>query len=136
MVVYAREHLLGEIDSGAIRLNKYGQIVQQAWFDLPKHYPHAILDAFCIMPNHVHGIILLDDSARGRIKRYPLTEIVRAFKSFSARRINLARKMHGTPVWQRNYYEHILRNEMDHQAIHAYILSNPLNWGNDDENQP
>jgi len=62
---------------------------------------------------------------------YPLSEIVRAFKSFSARRINAVRQTPGTPVWQRSYYEHIIRTEQDHQQIHHYIQANPANWDED-----
>jgi REP element-mobilizing transposase RayT len=58
--------------------------------------------------------------------------VVRAYKSFSARQINLSRGKHGIPVWQRNYYEHIIRSDKEHQAIHNYILDNPLNWEKDD----
>jgi len=57
------------------------------------------------------------------------------FQVVSAKRINALRKMPGIPVWQRNYYEHIIRNEQDYQAKHDYILSNPANWEEDDENQ-
>jgi putative transposase len=117
-----------------MKLNRFGQIVQNAWFDLPKHYIHAELDAFCIMPNHVHGIIVLNEESP--IPRHPLFEIVRAFKSFSARRINVLRKTPGVPVWQRNYYEHILRDHEDYLVKAAYIRENPLNWENDDENRP
>jgi putative transposase len=60
-----------------------------------------------------------------------LPEIVRGFKSFSARRINAIRKSPGTPVWQRNYYEHIIRDEKEWQRIRDYILTNPENWAND-----
>ena len=91
------------------------------------------MDVFCIMPNHVHGIIVLMDDP-GVIPRHPLSEIVRAFKSFSARRINAARRTQGIPVWQRNYYEHIIRSEQDYQNISIYILNNPLNWEKDIEN--
>jgi putative transposase len=137
--------------------------VDRAWFDLPNHYPHVELGAFCSMPNHVHGIIVLDDGGRGGsigktplpdiiisgnpplpdgaktrpygvAKRHPLSEIVRAFKSFSARRINALRKTPGVPVWQRNYYEHIIRNEEDFNRIQFYIVSNPANWMEDNEN--
>jgi REP element-mobilizing transposase RayT len=59
---------------------------------------------------------------------------VRAFKSFSARRINELRKMQGIPVWQRNYYEHIIRNAEEHNRIHLYIEANPANWLEDNEN--
>ena len=167
IVVQGRGHLFGEVVNGEMKLNRYGKIVLQAWLDLPKHYPHVELGAFCIMPNHAHGIIILydDDNVAGLRpapterpaptaaivgwerpdvhdetrpygrKRHPLSEIVRAFKSFSAKRINVLRKTPGIPVWQRNYYEHIIRNEQDYQAKHDYILSNPENWEEDDENQ-
>ncbi len=131
IVIHDREPILGEIVNHEMRLNKNGQIVKYAWLDLPKHYRNIQLDAFVIMPNHVHCIIILTDHDR---KRYPLSEIVRAFKSFSARRINALRITQGVPVWQRNYYEHIIRNEQEHERIYNYILNNPLNWENDDEN--
>ena len=119
--------------SAEMQLNKFGQIVQYAWYDLPKHYPHIELDTFCIMPNHVHAIIVLNDSPVA--KRHPLSEVVRAFKSFSARRINSLRNSQGIPVWQRNYYEHIIRDQEDYLSKSNYILDNPLNWENDDENK-
>jgi putative transposase len=132
IVTQGREYLFGEVINAEMILNRFGQIVQYAWFDLPKHYMHVELDMFCIMPNHVHAIIVLTD--RMLVKRYPLSEVVRAFKSFSARRINSLRKTQGIPVWQRNYYEHVIRDGNDLQAKRAYIMSNPLNWDDDDEN--
>jgi putative transposase len=113
--------------------------VDHAWRDLPNHYPHVELDVFCIMPNHVHGIIILrDDDDTGTGLRIaptsPLSEIVRAFKSFSARRINTLRESLGIPIWQRNYYEHILRDNEDYLAQSNYILNNPRNWERDKEN--
>ena len=98
------------------------------------------------MPNHVHGIVVLvDDSAdtlptaeagpeptlARNSHRHGLPEIVRAFKSFSARQINQSKGVQGQPFWQRNYYEHIIRNERAYLAIREYILSNPANWGAD-----
>ena len=133
IVAQGRECLFGEIVNAEMKLSRYGQIVQYAWFDLPRHYPHVELDAFCIMPNHGHGIIVLHDNVL--MVRHPLSEIVRALKSFSARRINALRKTPGIPVWQRNYYEHIIRNEQDYQTKRNYILSNPENWEKDNENQ-
>jgi REP element-mobilizing transposase RayT len=67
-------------------------------------------------------------------KRQPLSEIVRALKSFSTRQINELRKTPGTPVWQRNYYEHIIRDENEHRHIQQTIPVNPGNWADDDEN--
>ena len=140
IVVWQRECLFGEIVDGGMRLNEYGKIVQRAWFDLPKHYPHVQLGTFCIMPNHVHAVIIFIETVGAGLKpaptvaRHPLSEIVRAFKSFSARRINELRKTQGVPVWQRNYYEHIIRNSDEHNRIHLYIGSNIDNWITDDEN--
>jgi REP element-mobilizing transposase RayT len=141
IVVWQRECLLGEIVDGEMRLNEFGKIVERAWFDLPKHYPHVKLGTFCIMPNHVHAVIVLIETVVGAglrpapaEARHPLSEIVRAFKSFSARRINELRKSQGIPVWQRNYYERIIRNDQEHNRIHSYIEANPARWVEDDQN--
>jgi putative transposase len=120
------EHLFGEVVGGNMELNLLGQVVLQAWHDLPNHYENVILDAFCIMPNHIHGIIVLVDAPR----QHGLPEIVRALKSFSARRINRQRGTPGFPVWQRNYYEHILRNDDELAKARHYIIHNPLQWQN------
>ncbi len=162
IVTQGRVLLFGEVVNGEMRPNRYGGIVQTTWFDLPRHYPHVELGAFVIMPNHVHGIVILSDTGRGGSipenqsivdgvttgksflseetetrpygKRHGLPEIVRAFKSFSARRINLLRRIEGVPVWQRNYYEHIIRNQQDFELTWRYIESNPAQWDADDEN--
>jgi len=67
-------------------------------------------------------------------QQHGLPEIVRAFKSFSARRINLLRHMEGTPVWQRSYYDHVIRNQQDLELTWLYIESNPTQWETDSEN--
>ncbi|MGB8214936.1 MAG: transposase, partial [Anaerolineales bacterium] len=86
----------------------------------------------------VSGKIALPNDSQtrpdGAMKRQPLSEIVRAFKSFSARRINVLRKTPGIPIWQRNYYEHIIRNEDEFYRIQSYIESNPVHWMEDTEN--
>ena len=151
IVAHRRECLFGEIvpvgadlksapTAPTMQLNEYGKIVERAWFDLPNHYPHIELGTFCIMPNHVHAVIIIVGAGVGAglrpapTERHPLSEIVRAFKSFSARRINELRKTQGIPVWQRNYYEHIIRNTEEHNRIHLYIEANPANWLEDNEN--
>jgi len=136
---------LGEIHGDGLTLSPYGQIASAVWNDLPDHYSHIELDAFVVMPNHVHGIIVLTkvDSTVGAClrpaptsdgKRHGLPEIVRAFKSFSARCINQSKGVQGEPFWQRNYYEHIIRNERAYLAIREYIIGNPANWGADNLN--
>jgi len=173
--VHQRECLLGNVVNGEMQLSRFGKIASYAWMDLPKHYPHIILDEFCIMPNHVHFVIVLADDGRdgssrlskvslptrrdgsyriaqtplltsiplGKIPpsaqethpyRHPLSEIIRAFKSFSAKRINALQKTTGNPFWQKNYYEHIIRNDRAWNAIAWYIFNNPLNWQLDRDN--
>ena len=143
IVTYRRECLFGEIVDGKMGLNENGKIVKYAWKDLVNHYPNIELGTFCIVPNHVHGIIILIDTTVGAglrpaptqtAKQHGLPEIVRAFKSFSARRVNEHLKSPGVPLWQRNYYEHIIRNDDEHNHIHLYIESNPANWMDDEEN--
>jgi len=122
-----RRCLFGQIQNDSMQLNEYGRLVHEAWCNLPDHYPHVALDAFVVMPNHVHMIILLADVGAGPIqadsvqagfkpaptaRRHALAEIIRAFKTFSARRINESSELHGTSLWHRNYFEHIIRNDV------------------------
>jgi len=139
-----------------MRLNNRGGLVQSVWDELPDHYSGVERDAFVMMPNHIHGVILLVDrigvelnavgaglkpartglrlttAPRAGLKpaptRHGLAEIIRAFKTFTARRINQLRHMPATPVWQRNYYEHIVRSENELNRIREYIANNPLQW--------
>lgn len=145
-----REHAFGEIKNGKLIETEQSKICESCWFDLPNHYPNCVLDAFVIMPNHVHGIILIDNWRGGGDvsveaglkpasttnasivrKKYPLSEIVRAFKTFTARKINQHQNTPGQPFWQRNYHDRIVRNERELNNIRAYIWNNPANWGND-----
>lgn len=134
LCTHDRGLLFGEITDGVMRLNRMGLIVQKAWFDLPRHYPHVVLDVMVIMPNHVHGVIVLTEDGKPAKPRQGLPEIVRAFKSHSARRINALRRTPGLPIWQRNYYEHIVRDQADWERIREYILNNPQEWDRDLEN--
>ena len=134
-----RHCLFGEIDNEEMKINDYGEIVRQSWLDLRQHYPNVQLDAFVIMPNHVHGLVFLEDVGAGfkpapTGKHHPLPEIIRAFKTFSARHINKLRHSAGKPVWQRNYYEHVIRRDESLAKIREYIEYNPLRWALDREN--
>jgi putative transposase len=142
---HERECSLGEITNGHMQLTEDGEIARVQWAELPKHYLHVQIDAFVIMPNHIHGIIVLTNVAGaglqtcpyptsyGLSKRYALPEIVRGFKTYSARKINERRDSPGFPVWQRNYYEHIVRNEKELHAIREYVVNNPLRWEADQD---
>ena len=113
--------LFGEVVDCDVQLNKMGMIVRQTWDDLPTHYYGIRLDAFIVMPNHVHGIIVLADEPE---TRHAIPEIVRGFKTFSARRHNERAGKRGV-VWQRGYYEHVIRNEKALARIRDYIANNP-----------
>lgn len=103
------------------------------------------LDDYVIMPNHLHGIICLSDS-RGTVHRAPTTEqfgkpttnsiptIVRSFKATTTKQINILRNSPRSKVWQRGYYEHVIRNENALEQIREFILTNPENWSRDIDN--
>jgi putative transposase len=185
---YQREQMFGAIVDGIMQLNELGGVVRSHWLNLPKYHPHLRLDEFVVMPNHMHGVlVLIDDFAGGHhhdasvvgadfdeyalghhasvvgagfdnhamdytdailakpaptlpgnpmtkqkhSKRHGIPEIVRGFKAFSARRINRIREGAGTPVWQRNYYEHIVRDRTSLRYIRDYIRNNPRSWEED-----
>ncbi len=143
LCTHGRRCLLSEIVKGEMKLNDAGLTVLEVWGQLPDHYPHVLLDWFVIMPNHVHGIIVLNDDYGKRAglnpaptgnKVHGLPEIVRAFKTFSSRRINRLQGTRGEPVWQRNYYEHVIRSDKGLNAVRQYIEANPSQWENDPEN--
>ena len=122
--------LFGEVIDCDVQLNEMGMIVQQAWDDLPTHYQGIDLDAFIVMPNHVHGIIVLADEAK---TRHAIPEIVRGFETFSARRVNERAGKRGI-LWQRGYYEHVIRNEKALDRIRDYIANNPGRCADDPDN--
>jgi putative transposase len=136
---HARECLFGQIAGDELRPSAYGEIALECWLDIPKHCPHVDLDAFIVMPNHIHGIlVLVDDTARsspapvqerfGKPVAGSLPTIVRLYKASVTRHINELRSAPGTPVWQRNYYEHVVRDQAALDRIRAYIISNPSRW--------
>jgi putative transposase len=127
---HRRVPLLGEVIEADVRLNDIGAIVNQSWVNLPNHYPGVELDSFIVMPNHVHGIIILSDEPD---TPHGMPEIVRGFKTFSARRSNEHRRTRAA-LWQRGYYEHVIRDERALNHIRAYISNNPVRWTDDPDN--
>jgi REP element-mobilizing transposase RayT len=113
------------------------EVVRLAWCGLPARFPIVALDEFVIMPNHVHAIIILADAAsRGAASSAPTTlgHVIRAFKSISAIEANKILGQSNRPFWQRNYYEHIIRDEEEVSALRQYIRDNPSNWLDDPDN--
>jgi putative transposase len=148
LVAFRRECLFGEIVEGKVHPSPLGKIVDECWRSIPEHFPNVELDAYVVMPNHIHGIIIIFDG-RGTIYRAPthhtpiierfgkptvgsLPTIVRTFKSAVTRRAE--RELNSGNIWQRNYFEHIIHDQTDWERITAYIADNPLNWVDDQEN--
>jgi REP element-mobilizing transposase RayT len=137
-----RRPLLGRIVDGEMQLNEYGRIVSQTWEWLAAHYDYVDLDAYVVMPNHLHGVLILSDDCRGRsrtpptiiVPRKPLGRLVGAFKTVSAKQMNQLRGTPGADLWQRNYYEHIIRSDAELDRIREYIVNNPAQWSLDHEN--
>jgi REP element-mobilizing transposase RayT len=134
-----RENLFGEIVQDQMQLNSYGEIVWAGWRDLANHYISIELDAFVVMPNHVHAIVMLIgpvDIAREGLSPSPtakhgVTEIVRALKSFSARRIHEQGGTNAGLIWQRSFHDHIRRSEPELNKLREYVLYNPAKWAED-----
>lgn len=146
-----RACLFGQIVDGEMVLNEYGEIVKTEWLKTSKIRRNITLDEFVIMPNHLHGIIIITEKNEmanivGAIHRIAPTNeiqqpprlqsgsmgaIIGQYKSIITKRINQIRDTPGFSVWQRNYYEHIIRNENELNRIRKYILNNPANWLND-----
>ena len=126
-----RKHLFGDIVDGKMILNEYGKILYTCWCDLPDHYDNLKLDEFVIMPDHIHGIMIIVEAGLKSgftAKNHGLFEFVRALKSFSSRKINEYRMTPGVSVWHSRFYDHIIRSNQDLNRIRKYIQNNPVNW--------
>jgi REP element-mobilizing transposase RayT len=160
---YEGEFLFGEIVRDQMHLSEIGAIVEECWNEIPHHFPYASLDVSRVMPNHLHGIIIIGGEARARRgvpvhsppraaafgKPVPgsLATMVGLFKQGVTRRVRArhatvragnaaVRARHGVPlhIWHENYYEHVIRNERELDRIREYIRTNPLRWRYDVEN--
>lgn len=141
-----RACLFGGIVDGEMRTNDAGRIVQSEWEALPGRFSGIDVDAFIVMPNHAHGILWINPVGApfmaphdpgaddpGAMNRAPtLGEIIRTFKAVATRRLRQSGLSEF--AWQRNYYEHIIRDEASLHRIREYIVNNPLQWALDREN--
>jgi len=155
---YGKECLFGEVESGLMRLNEYGEIVASEWIRSAELRLEIECGEFVVMPNHFHGIMhivgaygntpmthdkKIFGSSRNKgvmpcqkgVLPYAPTSpsrnigsMVRGFKGAASRRINQLRNTPGAPVWQRNYYEHVIRNDADYNRIAEYVSNNPQRW--------
>ena len=155
---YRHAHLFGQVVDGEMQPNAFGEIVREEWFHTAEVRANVLLYdyEFVVMPNHIHGIIrIMDapadarsgdpagaqrrcaptDDKRPHVKPGSLGAIVRSFKSAVTKQINRLRGTPGARVWQRNYYEHIIRTDRALGAIRRYIAYNPIRWHLDRYNE-
>jgi REP-associated tyrosine transposase len=137
---HLRSCLFGSVVDGEMDLNAAGQSIHDAWDELA-NLPGVELDLMVVMPNHLHGIVVLPgtDGDRQGSSRVTLSSVVQRFKSETTVRYIRGVKQDGWPrfsktLWQRNYYEHVIRDDDDLIRIQEYILTNPLSWYLDREN--
>jgi len=142
-------NIFGNIKNGKMTLNAMGQIINDSWQWLEHQYEYVENDEFIVMPNHLHGIICIKDMpmrdesndqggsrSAPTIERKTLGRLIGAFKTVSTKQINVICNTPGTNVWQRNFYEHIIRNEYDLNHIREYIVNNPAGWEKDEYYYP
>ncbi|ACL06120.1 conserved hypothetical protein [Desulfatibacillum aliphaticivorans] len=146
-----RELLFGHINEGELFLNEYGFLVEKRLLQIPDHFPGALIDEYVIMPNHFHGIIILegessrnqrrtiegpdqDASSQSRRLKPKLGDIIAYLKYLTTKDINAIRDAPGQKVWQPDYYDHVIRNERALNRIRMYIRANPKQWNSDPEN--
>ena len=144
IVTYHRKCAFGEIAAGQMRVTEIGAMVREEWLRSAEIRLEIALDEYVIMPNHVHGIVIIRDvGAHGhaplpmRTRQRParsLGSFVAGYKAAATRRINVIRGTPGHPVWQRNYYERVIRGDAELNRIRQYIADNPASWEEDIEN--
>ena len=152
--------LFGKILDGIMKLNEYGIIIRNEWVKLATTRDEIELDEFVVMPNHFHGIVAFTEPV-GAIHESPsvraihelpsvraihelplhmtqiqrrnmgLPKIIGRFKMLSSKQINILRKTPGTKIWQRNYWEHVVRDEIELNRIRKYTKENPIKWETD-----
>ena len=121
-----------------MQLNETGTMVKHGWEWLPQQYPHVSIDEFVVMPNHFHGILIITGGSEGgsltapTVQRKTIGRLIGVFKTVTTKRFNETHCSLGEKLWQRNYYEHIIRDDDDYLRIAEYIQTNPLNWENDE----
>ncbi len=122
-----KEHHFGRVENEKMIKNNYGNIVEKQWLWLHQSYQYVELDYYVVMPNHFHGIIIIDTSLKtSNVKTKSLSELIGAFKTTSSKSIHQAdlKVFH----WQKSFYDRIIRNEIELLKIRRYIENNPLKW--------
>ena len=144
-----RRGVFGEIRGNDTVMSPVGEIVRTCWIEIPQHFPNVKIETYVVMPNHLHGILTIqsklpdtsikDKTARtrelfGKPTPGSIPTIVRSLKSAVSKRVRESGLAGGESIWQRGYYEHVLRNTREYVEATNYILLNPARWANDEDN--
>ena len=144
-----RRCLLGSIGENGIVLTSIGEIAKKCWIEIPLHFPDVGIEAFVVMPNHLHGILVINPTAPGNSQQSRSTQraesfgkplsgavptIIRSFKAAVTKSVRESGSLIGSPVWQRGYFERVLRNGREFVNATDYIIKNPSRWAFDEEN--
>jgi len=150
----AREYFFGEICNNVMVLNELGNIAEKFWLEIPNHFPNAKLDEFVIMPNHVHGIVVIENDVNNivetchgmSLRKYQPQQKINQFSKPIKKSLSMIINHYKGSVkryfnkndiffaWQSRFYDHIIRNEKSLQNIREYIVNNPLKWDLDENN--
>jgi REP element-mobilizing transposase RayT len=148
---FRRACILADIVEDQIRLTAAGRVIESAWQMIPEFFPHVELDWFVVMPNHLHGILILHDALRAKHPIGPdasplqgsrprgtrsgtLSAVMQTAKAMTTRRVHAIPGMEGIRLWQRGFYDHVIRGDTELNRIRSYIEENPLRWALDNEN--
>lgn len=150
---WGRLSVFGKCEGGAVELSQWGEVLDEEWRRTPRLRLYVRLDSYVVMPDHLHGIVVWDRSPFDSVSPPPAANqralaerqstysvgllrrprsvgsFVAGFKAICTKRINELRRKTEPPVWQRNYYEHVIRNQRDLERIRRYISENPYRWG-------
>jgi putative transposase len=135
-----RARLFGDVRDGEMILSPAGLVVDCWWGSMPAHFSHVVLDAMVVMPNHLHGILMIvPDYPLADNRRPSLSEIMRWFKSHTTGDYALGVRLQQWPpfdrkLWQPRFYDHIVRNDRSLERIREYIAANPSRWPEDEFN--
>jgi len=144
-----RRCIFGQVQGSNVALSPIGEIVRICWIEIPKHFPNVKIETYVVMPNHLHGILTLQsklpeansqDTATGTAEAFgrprpgSIPTIIRSFKSATSKRARETGLVSGGSIWQKGYFEHVVRNTREYVEITNYILLNPARWANDEDN--
>jgi REP element-mobilizing transposase RayT len=133
ILAYRRLHIFGSIENDVVTLTKLGEIIESCWQQIPQHFPSIELDVFVIMPNHLHGVLVLHNDDEQSVS---LSHIIGTFKGSVTRNANKAILDIDLdfPIWHRSFHDRIIRNEREYNYIAHYVATNPERWQEDSLN--